>query len=561
MQLRPYQKEAVEAVYGHLREKDTNPCVVIPTAGGKSCILGQIAADAVKRWRGRVLVLAHVKELLQQNADKIRRFAEGVPVGLYSAGLDSRDTAEPVIVAGIQSVYNKAAALGRFDLVLIDEVHTVPAEGEGMYRTFLEAEKRINPLVRLIGFTATPYRLQGGSICKPENLLQEVCYEARIPELIAQGYLSPITAKAGRSGAKLAELHIRAGEFVSDEVEAAMNESAVVDRAVRDMLDLARDRKHVMIFCSGVKHCKHVAKVVRSIAGEECAVVTGDTPAHERAETLARFKGEKVADLLGEDRPLRFLANVGVLTTGFDAPCIDCVVLLRPTMSPGLYQQMVGRGFRLSPGTGKQNCLVLDYGGNIERHGPVDMIRIREKAQGQTHLPPAAKECPQCRELIHPAVRLCPSCGYVFPAPERQGIEARAANGGILSGEFSEEEHPVTRVSYGVHTKRGAPEGAPRTVEVTYTVDMLTRFKEWLCPEHTGFARKKFESWWRRHAPGCDFPKDAQDAVWLASEGAVKEPESITVRTVAGEKYPRVVDYKFTTPVAGDSLDDDELPF
>ena len=173
MQLRPYQQAAVDAVYEHLRSKETNPCVVIPCGCGKSLVLAQIAKDAVEKWNGRVLLLAHVKELLEQNAD-IRKLCPELKIGIYSAGLKSRDTTEQVIVAGIQSMYNKACELDAFDLVVVDEAHAISSEGDGMYRTFLADMKVINPHVRVIGLTATPFRLKGGLICKPENILNEI---------------------------------------------------------------------------------------------------------------------------------------------------------------------------------------------------------------------------------------------------------------------------------------------------------------------------------------------------------------------------------------------------
>lgn len=197
LQLRPYQQEAVDSVYRYLREHDDNPCVVLPTGCGKSICIGKIASDAVSLWNGRVLVLAHVKELLEQNASKVVSLVDGIPVGIYSAGLNSRDTDTPIVVAGIQSVYNKADVLGSFDLIIVDEAHLIAPEGDGIYRTFLQDMKLINPHVRVIGFTATPYRLKGGLICQPENILNAVCYEIGVKEMIAQGYLSPL--KIGRA--------------------------------------------------------------------------------------------------------------------------------------------------------------------------------------------------------------------------------------------------------------------------------------------------------------------------------------------------------------------------
>jgi len=184
MQLRPYQLAAVDAVYGHLRSRDDNPCVVIPTAGGKTPVMATICRDAVTQWDGRVLVLAHVKELLEQTADKLTAVCPDVPFGIYSAGLRRRDTEQAVIVAGIQSVYRRACELDRFDLVIVDEAHLIPLDGEGMYRQFLADAQVVNPCLRVIGFTATPFRLKDGPNVVPvENLRRHmntcfICYRA-----------------------------------------------------------------------------------------------------------------------------------------------------------------------------------------------------------------------------------------------------------------------------------------------------------------------------------------------------------------------------------------------
>src|SRR4051812_24190781 len=130
MILRPYQAAAQAAVYGHLRAHDDNPCVVIPTGGGKSPLIAAICHDAVQLWGGRVLVLAHVKELLEQIADKLRAICPELTFGVYSAGLKRRDREHPVIVAGIQSVYRRACELGPFDLIIVDEAHLIPPDGD-----------------------------------------------------------------------------------------------------------------------------------------------------------------------------------------------------------------------------------------------------------------------------------------------------------------------------------------------------------------------------------------------------------------------------------------------
>src|SRR5690606_23410685 len=204
----------------------------------------------------------------------------------------------------------------------------------------------------------------------PDHLLNRVCYEVGVRELIVQGYLSPLITKAGITRVDTSAVHVRGGEFVAAEVEDLMDQDELVEAACREIVSSTHDRRAVLIFATGIKHGRHVQDVLRRTHGVECGFVSGDTPTDERDATLKTFR----------DGTLRYLCNVNVLTTGFDAPNIDCVVMLRPTMSPGLYYQMTGRGFRLF--SGKQNCLVLDFGGNVLRHGPVDAIRIQERPGG-----------------------------------------------------------------------------------------------------------------------------------------------------------------------------------
>jgi DNA repair protein RadD len=566
IQLRSYQLDAVAAVYRHLRERDDNPVVVIPTAGGKTPILATICRDAVTRWNGRVLVVSHVKELLQQAVDKLKLVCPELPVGVYSAGLNRRDTGQRVIVAGIQSIYKRAGELDAFDLIIVDEAHLIPTDGEGMYRQFLAEAKAINPQLRVIGLTATPYRLDAGPICSAEHFLNAVCYEIGIKELIRDGFLCPLVSKSGVTKVDTSTLHIRGGEFIADEVEGLMDQDELVEAACRELVTYTADRQACLIFASGVKHGRHVVDTLKAKHGLECGFVCGETPARERDELLARFRGEKSNGLFPR-APLKYLCNVNVLTTGFDAPQIDCVALLRPTMSPGLYYQMVGRGFRLHPG--KQNCLVLDFGGNVLRHGPVDQIKVKDKPGVGTGEAPA-KECPECHSVIAIAYACCPDCGYAFPPPDRTAHEAKASEAGILSGQVTVTTYRVSDVHYGVHTKRGASKDDPKSMRVDYKVGWHEYKSEWICFEHQGYARQKAVAWWKRRSPD-PVPDTADRAVELAQSGALATTTAITVRSVAGEPYERIIDYELgelpePLPTAGmDSqgatVDLDDIPF
>ena len=573
MQLRAYQQEAVDAVYRHLRERDDNPVMVIPTGGGKTPVMATICDDAITRWGGRVLVLAHVKELLEQTRDHLSAMAPHLQIGVYSAGLKRRDTGHAVIVAGIQSVYRRAAELDRFDIVLIDEAHMIPPEGEGMYRQFLADAHLVNPYLRTIGLTATPFRMTSGYICKPDHFLNAICYEIGVKELIRDGYLCPLKTRAGIARADMSGLHVRGGEYIANEVEDLMDDDELVRAACAELVGQTKDRKSVLIFASGIKHGRHIKAIIENDHGVECGFVCGLTPANERDHLLARFRGNGQAGLFGESGPLQYLCNVNVLTTGFDAPNIDCVAMLRPTLSPGLYYQMVGRGFRMHPG--KDDCLVLDFGGNVLRHGPVDQIRIQEPdSKGSGEAP--AKECPECHAVVAAGYATCPECGYEFPPPERQRHEAKASTESVLSGEVTVLDYEVESVTYAVHMKRDAPPDHPRTLRVDYQVAFQTWFSEWICVEHSGWARHKAESWWReRSDEPC--PANADAAVEIAQAGGLAETAAIRVRQVSGEKYPRLVGYtlgpKPREPGADEEVDaelepaaawygsDDDVPF
>ena len=557
--LRPYQQQAVEAVYQYLREQDGHPVIVLPTGAGKSIVLAQIVRDAVTLWNGRVLLLTHVRELIEQNADKVRRLCPELNVGVYSAGLKRRDTTHSVICAGIQSVYERGCELGAFDLILVDEAHLISARDDSMYGQFLADMEVINPDHRLIGLTATPFRLDSGSICGPERMFARICFEVGVRQLIADGFLSPLISKAGIAKADTSQLHVRAGEFVASEVEAAMDDAALVEAACAEIFEITKDRKSVLIFASGVQHGRHVCQVLHDKHSIECGFICGETPDGERDETLRRFRGESKG--LFQQPPLKYLCNVNVLTTGFDAPNVDCLVLLRPTLSPGLYYQMVGRGFRLHPG--KANCLVLDYGGNVLRHGPVDQLQVVEK-RGDGDGPAPAKECPACRALIAPAYTICPQCGHEFPPPERKKHESQATNAGVLSGQVSDVEFDVRDIRYSVHTKKDADDDAPKTLRVDYRLGLDYWVSEWICFEHTGWPRRKAAQWWQARSPDpC--PDTAQHACDLANNGALAHTEFVTVRSVAGEKFDRIHSCKLgPKPVLSpmwETVDLSDVPF
>ncbi len=537
MELRWYQKEAVDKVYDYLRRNESGaPCVVLPTGAGKTPVLATMCRD-VARWGGRALVLAHVKELLQQARDRIAAEAPDASVGLYSAGLGERTTDAQIVVAGIQSVYRRAEELGPFRLIVVDEAHLVPDSGDGMYRTFLEGARRVAPDVRVVGLTATPYRLGCGWICGPDKILSEIVFEVGVRDLIAQGYLAPLKARAGRRRPDFSNVAIRGGEFVASEVESVVKKKNVLEAACLEIAELTRERRKVLVFASSVEAARRIEKTLATLTGAEVATITGETDASERADVIARFKRDAPrVDLLGRETPsLKYLVNVNVLTTGFDAPNVDCVVLLRPTNSTGLYQQMVGRGLRLAPG--KTDCLVLDYGQNVVRLGPVDMPVVG--AKGARRGPPPARECPECSAVVASGYAACPECGNLFPAPRRSdGLDAEASDaepvdkGSIL-------EYDVDAVFYSEHARRDAEPDAPRTLQIDYEIAPRKYVREWLCPEHVGFMRRRFEERWRALS-NVPPPATAEEAANLATSGALATPLRIRATRKPGKKFAEI---------------------
>jgi len=421
-----------------------------------------------------------------------------------------------------------------------------------MYRQFLADARKVNPHLRVIGFTATPYRLKSGSICTHDGFLNHICYEVGVRELIRDGYLCPLVTKAGKSKADTDELHVRGGEFLADEVESLMDQESLVRAACEEIAQCTTNRNACLIFSSGVQHGMHIVDTLERYHNISCGFVSGDTPADKRDETLQRFKTGQ----------LKYLCNVNVLTTGFDAPHIDCVALVRPTMSPGLYYQMVGRGFRLHPS--KENCLILDFGNNVLRHGPVDQIKVTQRESGTGSAP--AKECPECQAVIAAGFSVCPDCKYVFPPPDRQKHDAKASEEGILSGQVTTTTYEVQDISYSVHVKRGADEDAPRTLRVDYLVGWNLYKSEWICLEHSGYARGKAVAWWKRRSSD-PVPTTIERAVQIALGGGLAITNAITVRSVSGEQYERIIDYQLgpmPEPLPEshcEALDLDEAPF
>jgi DNA repair protein RadD len=268
----------------------------------------------------------------------------------------------------------------------------------------------------------------------------------------------------------------------------------------------------VLWFTVGVDHCHHVADAIRR-AGQPAAVVTGKTPDHERKQITAAFVRGSI----------RHLVNVNVLTEGFDATRTDAIVLLRPTQSRGLYTQMVGRGLRLHPE--KADCLVLDFAGAIQAHGPLDLMGHGEV---QTAV------CLKCSEVFSRGIGQCPACGEPLPKLVREEAEREAAERRLhgtrhIDADIISSNVPETFAVTDIHVRRHRKQGAPDSLRVTYQIG-LVQAHEWICLDHGGYAQHKAARWWRtRFGDPVPTVDQALDDLFLASK--LKDmTEAVTVR-------------------------------
>jgi DNA repair protein RadD len=471
--LRDYQQRTIDQLYQWFEAgNEGNPCLVLPTGSGKSHIIAALCKDALQSWpETRILMLTHVKELIAQNAEKMRQHWPNCPLGIYSAGLGRKDLGEPITFAGIQSVRTKAKDIGHVDLVIIDEAHLVSHKDEGGYRTLLSDIYRTNPNVRVIGLTASPYRLGHGYITDKPAIFDALIEPVSIEELIYKGYLSTLRSKFTTTKLEVDGVHKRGGEYIESELQAKVDTKDKNAKVVREIINLSTERKSWLIFCSGVQHAQHIrdALVAQGITAE---CVTGETPSNERDRILKEFKAGRI----------QALTNANVLTTGFDAPSIDLIAMLRPTMSPGLYVQMAGRGLRIAEG--KTDCLVLDFAGVVEQHGPITAVRPPPKKSDRVGEAPV-KVCDNCQEICHLSVKECPACGTPFPEPVRPALKLSHLD--IMGVEGTDLD--VTAWTWRKHLSRAS---GKEMLSLTYYGGLSDPpVTEYLAVTHDGYAGEK----------------------------------------------------------------------
>lgn len=530
MQLRDYQKGAIDALYHYFEsEKGKAPIVCVPTGGGKSLIIAAFCKRVCAETPNvRIMIVTDVKELISQNEKELKALWPEANTGAYSAGLGRRDTRAQILFAGIQSVYNKVFDFGRVDIVIVDECHMIGRNQDARYHQFFTNLHMSNPDMCIWGCTATPYRLDSGMLHEGDKALFDgIAYNVEMKRLIDGKYLVPVISKGGIQNINLTGVHIQAGEYKANELAKAADDPELIKSAVAEIVKFGSDRKSWLIFASGVLHAQHVCAAIEEY-NIGCAIVTGETPRVERDRILAAFK-------LGQ---LRCVVNVGVLTKGFNNPRCDLIALLTSTKSTCKFVQMVGRGMRTHDG--KENCLLLDFGGNVAEHGVIDEIDPihRRNILGEPAKGDPVKQCPQCQVILNIKVKSCPACGFEFPIVAPHGTEAY--NGAVMSGQVTIVE--IVDFWVGRHKKPGKPD----SLKLSFYDLSDKEYCMWLALDHGGYATEKSIAVVQKFGGKAMNVNDA-----LKEWSYWKKPISISVKPRG--RFFEIVGVKFAPPIAAQS--------
>jgi DNA repair protein RadD len=523
MLLRPYQQKALHAISAFWHSGGGNPLIAMATGTGKAVVIAflirRLLADYPKL---RVLVTAPNRELIDQDISELRKVWPDAPIGINCDGLGLRHTKTQILFVSINSIYRNPKAVGLRELIIIDEAHFIPHRDQGMYRATLEALRELIPDLRVVGLTATPFRLDSGHLCEGEgHLFDSVVYEYGIAQGIRDGVLAPLSSKATNATIDVSGVGRRGGEFIADQLEAAAIRGDVVERACDEIANYRGRRRAWLVYCVGVRHAELVRDALRA-RGVDCEMVVGETPSGERDLIIEAFRAGR----------LTALVSVMVLSYGFNVPHVDLICMLRPTCSAGLYVQQVGRGTRKAPE--KTDCLVLDFAGNVRRFGPVDNFHIEVKGNYKDR-EATTKTCPSCQEIVPMAATECSHCGHFFSREVEPKHASRADTASVLSRPRAVSDWlEVEDIEYRYHYK-----DIP-SLRVSFQCEVQS-FDKWICLQHGGYARIQAERFWQALSGGTLVPCSVDEALKRQDELAWVSHIRVAPK---GQRYWDIVGYR-----------------
>lgn len=550
IKLREYQIDGLNAIWDYYEKGNKgNACLAWPTGTGKSVVPAIFIESVMRLWpTQRFLMITHVKELIQQNYNVLLKVWFNAPVGIYSAGLKQKDYAHSIVYGGIQSMIKNPMQFGFRDIIFIDEAHLISQEDSSMYLTFIAAMKLINPNLKVIGLTATPFRMGQGYITDGglfTDIVHDLTSMDNFNKLISDGYLAPLIPLRTKTELNVNEVSVQKGEFVASSLQKAVDKQEITFQGLREVVDAGANRNAWLLFASGIEHAEHIAEMLGSF-GIDCAPIHSKRPSNYNDDAINAFKS-------GE---LKSLVNYGKLTTGFDYPSIDLIGMFRPTLSVPLWIQMLGRGTRPVYPAGmpletveqrleairsshKQNCLVMDFARNTPRLGPINDPQIpRKKGESQGEVP--IKICDNCGAYNHTRVQFCCQCGNEFEFKIK--IKAKAGTEELIRTNDKIETpiielFDVDRVSYNRHIKIDRKTktalSAPM-IKVQYMCGLRT-FNEWVLMQGTGLNLHRAHEWWRMRTKE-NIPATTDEALSRLSE--LRVPRKIEVHV--NLKYPEI---------------------
>lgn len=547
-----YQAGAVQAVFDYFeRGNKGNPIIAMPGGTGKSVVIAMLIHKILTLFpTQRVMMLTHDKRLIQQNAEKLQQLWPVAPLGIYSAGLKSRDMILPIVFGGIQSVSKavektladetdlRPAHLKHFgwrDLIFIDECHLLSPDEETMYQYTLAKLREINPFIKVIGLSATPYRLKQGMLTDG-GLFTDICFDITTMEsfarLIAEGHLAPLTPYPTETFIDLSLIGLKNGEYDQTKANKVIDTEDIVFSACREIVRASHDRNCGLIFAQSIENAEHINAVLQWMGVNSTVVHSKEKKSDQR---IAGFKA-------GE---YKFIVNKDMLTTGFDHPPIDIIADLQPTTSPSKHVQKWFRGTRPSAPTGKINCLGLDFARNVRNLGPINDPKIPRKPDGSGKAGDAPiRICDSCSMYNHPSYRFCGGGKNQIEAKQNGGCGNEFTFENKIFADFGQDEFiklaseepiiewfNVSAVFYGKHEKKGSPP----MMKVTYACG-LQSFPEFVCFEHGGFAAKRAKEWWQqRHK------EDVPLFTWQALEKMNELRMPARIKVHLNTQYPQIL--------------------